>query len=201
MRKPFVRKSADERRFEIIKEAYDILISKGYSELSLRGVSKKTGVSLSTVQYHFSSKEKLVEALIEKRIEYYHSAYEEIEKLYASQGVKEKFISIIKYLVDDCSKRESCVFFTQMWAMSFIKKEYKYFIKLMYDYHIEYLKTEIKKVYPTLSDDEIADKAMAASCMIEGSLVHFGYGIRSLEETEKYKENLCRQLLKLFDFE
>ncbi len=199
MRKPFVRKNADERRSEIIDDAYEILISKGYSELTLRGVSKKTGVSLSTVQHHFSSREKLIEALIEKRINFYKKDYENIEIKSGSDEEKIKFLYVIKYLVDDCSKRESCVFFTQMWAMSFIKPELKYLLKSMYDYHIGYIKESLLKAFPSIEESKAADKAMTASCMIEGSLIHFGYQIRSDEETEKHKKNLYKQLLKLFE--
>ncbi len=199
MRKPFVRKKADDRRSEIINEAYEILISKGYSELTLRGVSKKVCVSLSTVQYHFPSREKLIEALIKERISLYINDYKNIESECRSENKKKIFLFIIRYLVDDCTKMETCVFFTQMWALSFIKKEYKYFVKSLYDHHTDYLKDSLLNAFPSMDESIAADKVMAASCMIEGSLVHFGYEIRSDEETVKHKENLYKELLKLFD--
>ena len=50
---------------DIIELAIDALMRGGYAELSLRGVARTYGVSLSTVQHHFPTKDALWRATVE----------------------------------------------------------------------------------------------------------------------------------------
>lgn len=54
-----------QRRREIVEAAAAVFAARGYSGGSLRQVAKDIGVSVTSVMHHFSSKELLLEAVLE----------------------------------------------------------------------------------------------------------------------------------------
>ncbi|MDD6039293.1 MAG: TetR/AcrR family transcriptional regulator [bacterium] len=58
-------KSSDERRKEIIGAARQLFIDKGYDATSTTDIMKAVGIAKGTLYYHFSSKEEILDALIE----------------------------------------------------------------------------------------------------------------------------------------
>ena len=51
----------------IVGAAKQVLAEQGANELSLRRVAQVAGLSLGTVQYYFSSKDKLVETCLDEQ--------------------------------------------------------------------------------------------------------------------------------------
>lgn len=58
-------KSTDERRKEIVDAAKALFFSKGYEATSTVDIMKAVGIAKGTLYYHFSSKEEILDALIE----------------------------------------------------------------------------------------------------------------------------------------
>src|SRR5947208_6015283 len=54
-------------KIRILDAAEELFAEKGM-ELSLRTITSKAGVNLAAVNYHFQSKETLIDAMIERRI-------------------------------------------------------------------------------------------------------------------------------------
>ena len=52
----------------ILDAAHILFATKGFSETSLRHITKKAGVNLAAVNYHFGSKEKLMQAVFERTL-------------------------------------------------------------------------------------------------------------------------------------
>jgi AcrR family transcriptional regulator len=59
------------RREQIVGCAIDVIAELGYPQASIRKIAERVGVAMSVVLYHFSTKDELVEAVIE---EMYRSA-------------------------------------------------------------------------------------------------------------------------------
>jgi AcrR family transcriptional regulator len=58
-----------ERRRQIVEEAYRLFATRGYHGSSLRDVAAAAGMSQSNLLHHFSSKEELLLAVLERRDE------------------------------------------------------------------------------------------------------------------------------------
>ncbi len=56
-----------DKRDHIIKKAVELIAEKGFEGTSIRDLAAKADVNVAMVNYYFGSKEKLFEALVEKR--------------------------------------------------------------------------------------------------------------------------------------
>jgi AcrR family transcriptional regulator len=59
------------RRAQIVKCAIEVIAEVGYAQASVRKIADRVGIAMSAVLYHFGSKDKLVDAIVE---EMYRSA-------------------------------------------------------------------------------------------------------------------------------
>jgi len=78
-------KKPDERREEIIKAARDLFHSKEYDKATMQELMKTLNIAKGTIYHYFSSKEELLEAVVEDLID------EELKKKEA--------------LIEDCRRR------------------------------------------------------------------------------------------------
>ncbi|QVI28515.1 TetR family transcriptional regulator [Mycolicibacterium neoaurum] len=53
------------RRAQIVAAAIDVIAEVGYAQASIRKIADRVGIAMSAVLYHFGTKDKLVEAIIE----------------------------------------------------------------------------------------------------------------------------------------
>ena len=56
-----------DKKDHIIKKAVELIAEKGFEGSSIRALAAKAEVNIAMVNYYFGSKEKLFEALVEKR--------------------------------------------------------------------------------------------------------------------------------------
>lgn len=73
-----VVKTADERRNEILDAADELFSQKGFDGTSTNDLLKKVGIARGTLYHHFKSKEKIMDALIERYSERLLGAAREI---------------------------------------------------------------------------------------------------------------------------
>jgi len=72
------RKAAkDVRRSQLIQATIAVLARKGYAALTLADVAKKAGLSSGIVNFHFSSKDGLLEAVLSALAAEYHKNWAE----------------------------------------------------------------------------------------------------------------------------
>ena len=61
-----VVKEANERKNEILDAAERLFGSKGFDHTSTNDILKEVGIARGTLYYHFSSKEEILDAMIER---------------------------------------------------------------------------------------------------------------------------------------
>ena len=64
-----VVKKPEERRSEIVATACQLFLSKGYDSTTMRDVMRHLGIAKGTIYHYFSSKEELLEAVIDYVVE------------------------------------------------------------------------------------------------------------------------------------
>lgn len=54
------------RRAQIVESAIEVIAEVGWAQTSIRKIAERVGVAMSAVLYHFGTKDKLVEAIVEQ---------------------------------------------------------------------------------------------------------------------------------------
>lgn len=72
----------------ILDAAEDLFAAKGFAETSLRQITSKADVNLAAVNYHFGSKERLIQAVFERTLTPFCDSLEKQLMLHARQGDK-----------------------------------------------------------------------------------------------------------------
>ncbi len=65
-KKQRVVKEASERRNEILDVAEELFVTKGYDKASTNDILERVGIARGTLYYHFSSKEDILNAIIDR---------------------------------------------------------------------------------------------------------------------------------------
>src|SRR6185437_8949611 len=101
-------KPQHETRTRILDAAEELFMQHGFEGTSMRLLTAKAGVNLAAVNYHFGSKDALVEAVFRRRLDPLNLArLAELEKLEAQggtpdpEGIIRAFLSPTLRLVED----------------------------------------------------------------------------------------------------
>lgn len=195
LQKKRVRKSREDRISEIIAAATKIFIEEGYSELTLRRIAKDIGVRLSTIQYYFDSKKALLITMLKSKINSYNSKLSDFK---SNEHKPEKQLSnYTKYLIVDNTERETCAFFTQLWAIGFQDEDNLALLSHAYEVHTENLAQMIQDIFPERDKLDSLQRATIMSSMIEGAIIHVGYGLPVRPEFEGLSERLHKEVMRI----
>jgi AcrR family transcriptional regulator len=69
-----------DKREHILTVAEGLFGDKGFDGTSVRDIAQTAGVNLAMISYYFGSKEKLMESLIEYRVNHYYTVLEELSQ-------------------------------------------------------------------------------------------------------------------------
>ena len=164
-----VYKKGRERINEILDAATHLLIDSGYHNFSLRRVA---GIRLGNLQYYFPSKDQLVRAMLDRVIQVYLDNFDEIRH----HGTPhEQFVAMIENVVTDLNKKETTMFFPELWSLSNHEEYVDVLMDEMYGKYRQMLGDIIAEVNPELSATQVTKLALFISSSIEGHTVFIGY--------------------------
>lgn len=86
----------EERERLIVQAAVDLLLEKGYHEMSMDEIAARVGISKGTVYHHFPTKEDLVFAVLQQYRLQFQRAVEEI--LATGSAPEAKLRSLLEYV-------------------------------------------------------------------------------------------------------
>lgn len=107
-----------ERASAILEVARVLLAREGYAALSMRSVAQQVGVSLSTVQHYYPSRDALIEALLEQTFDRYQAGIDERVAAAGAGPRVELFESIIDYFLADLRDQVSSGLFFEIAALA-----------------------------------------------------------------------------------
>ena len=101
-----VIKNGEERKHEILDIAKELFIEKGYENTSIVNILEKVGIAKGTLYYYFTSKEEILDAIIDRISEKIFYKAQEISKD-PSLSVQEKILGVVMSLniEDDQEKK------------------------------------------------------------------------------------------------
>lgn len=106
------------RSQEILSTAQAVLASEGYAGLSMRGVATQLGISLSTVQHYYTSKEALVEALLSYVMDNYQAAVAQVMNAMSDKSQLERFTTIVDLILIEIRRPETFGVLAEIYALS-----------------------------------------------------------------------------------
>lgn len=107
-----------QRAEEILLVARDILIQKGYTGLSMRGIATQSQISLSTVQHYYKNPEVLIEALLTYLINGFQTKIDSLIHSMDNSGQQQRFDVVLDYIFEECRNPEVCGVFSEAWSLA-----------------------------------------------------------------------------------
>ncbi len=71
---------SDFRKDQILNAAWDCFVEKGYSETTMREISKRINSSTGVIYNYFKGKDEILDAIQESSLEQYRQAFDQIDK-------------------------------------------------------------------------------------------------------------------------
>lgn len=82
---------------KIVDVSAELFAKKGYEQTSIQDILDATGLSKGGLYHHFKSKEEILEAVMQKRVQYvngrFHNIIRNTEETNAKEKLKKYFIS------------------------------------------------------------------------------------------------------------
>lgn len=171
------RKKLQPKKIALLEAARATMAEKGHGNFSMRSVAKTAGVHLRTVQHYFPTKRDLLIETCEYTIAtYYIGQYPVTVNNYAGMEPLAKFDAMIGFLFDDLKDPFVCMFFPELWALSFRDPDASTALDRLYKMHRASIATVIAEACPGLSPKTVAHRAALVAMMIEGLILVVGNG-------------------------
>ena len=186
-----------QRRVEdILDTAVRVLIDDGHGMFTMRRVADAADIRLSNLQYYFITKEALLNALLNRTIGDYREALSVLTRKNKGSPYA-RFGKIIKYLLKDQNKRESCLIFWELWALAGRDPEIGKIMDRYYDTYIEEMAIAIMQVSSATPKRKAQRHAALIVALIEGASLLRGFGKprrTALAGFERAIDALCQQI-------
>ncbi|WP_041528278.1 TetR/AcrR family transcriptional regulator [Paracoccus aminophilus] len=155
---------------KILEAARIILVEKGYSELTLREVSRAANVRLGNLQYYYPTRDALLEDLFKLISSAYEQRLEEI-KFESEAAPQEKFSMMINFLFGDSLERSVSRLFFDIWALSQRADHVATQVAKMYGRLQARIEDIIEELSPEMPAETREERAACVLFFLEGNMV------------------------------
>ena len=127
-----------ERKQQVLREALNILITRGYGALSMRAVARASGLKLGALQYHFKTRGDLVRALATWVTEETAAGFAAYRAEHAEEP---ELLVIVDYMLEDRVGERLGVdeLFIQLWAMALVEPVIREVLDQVYEVYLDYI--------------------------------------------------------------
>lgn len=178
----------------ILDVATEMVMANGFANISLRDVAKRSGITLSNIQYYFSTYEGLVEAIIHHMRAKYDKGYREHVST-PDMSPYNHLESIIRYWVEDSLNPETAKFFVEYWT---ICKQYPRFAALKTRTNRRFMRrliVHMKAANPEMDTVFRRSAALMICAQIEGLMVFHSRGKIDHPAPAAFRETAIREIL------
>lgn len=186
-----------ERAREILDAAREIFAREGYAELSMRSVAGHVGVSLSTVQHYYKSKEALLEALLLYMMDSYQKQIDAVTHEMASADRTAQFMAAMEIFLADIKNPMTSGVFVEVWALA---NRNPYAAKILETIHARERKAVtrlIRNLAPATDNADLDIRAILIPALIDGLLLRIARKGVSPAEVAQLEEAGRRAFLLL----
>lgn len=159
-----------DRKHQILQEAVNILVTRGYAGLTMRAVARESGLKLGALQYHYPTRAALVCALATSIVEQTEANF----AAYCQQADTDArgLHAMVDFLLDDPmdSALDVDALFEQLWAMALVEPIVRAFLDELYTTYLVFIEDRLRE----LGVDEPRPDALVIMSMLEGISLFVG---------------------------
>ena len=185
------KKIASERYNEILDVTISIMAFEGQASATMRSISKRLGIRLSTLQYYFPNKRELLKSAIEKCI----ASMDRKKAAIAKRGKLEPNAQLIKSVrVHLAASRDPLVagFFTGLWGLAVHDNDAKELLNELYERDLDHFRENIARANSRLSSQTCHSRAVLLLSQIEGLTLFVSPGKSSAPMYNELEKELIR---------
>lgn len=157
----------------------------------MRGVAKNAGISLGNLQYHFSNKQVLIQALLENFIEEtIHKVQEKFPM--ASSSSEFQMDDIIDVAFQDQTSKDTCKAIFEIWAISVHDEEASNILKSYYERYCAMITELVLHLNPELTRETAGHKAALLMALFEGIFPFDFWDESKLPKLTEIKDELSK---------
>lgn len=183
------------RKDAILAIARTILIQEGHYRLTMRHLAEKSGMKLASLQYHFSTKTKLISALMAQSIDTYHQM---IHRLVRSIGTMENGAehneAAIGRLFAVYQDEQANGVFEQLWALSVQDAALKQQYEQAYVTFWEAISAEVGRMDPAADEETCRTRAAMIIALLDGLETFFSADALRSNVPSQLQEQVVKQV-------
>lgn len=155
------------RRTEtILSVTREMLINEGSEALTMRRVATTLGMSLSNLQHYFSTKEGLINALVDAQ---YESYVEDLKKiLTGNMTPEEKLGAVAQSISDDYQTDEGSILVWELWAFTGRNAYVADAVNKAHESERRIVRKIVSQISPDASKSQLEARATVITSMFEG---------------------------------
>ncbi len=161
------------RIVQILRVAHQILVSDGYSSVTLREIARRCKVRVGAISYYYKKREDLVRDLLEWAAEPYFNTYDSlVEDL--SLSAEERFKKMVRTILEDIQTENTTRLFPELWAMA---NHDPFVAKLVDGLYVRQRSSFVRliaELNPGLGEKERDVLALFVSASLEGTTMFVG---------------------------
>ncbi|MFT6144016.1 MAG: AcrR family transcriptional regulator [Myxococcota bacterium] len=134
-----------DRKQQILNEALGILVSKGYASLSMRAVARASRLTLGALQYHYSTRVELVQALAMWIAEVTEASFEAYRQKHTDPRDLHAMVDfMLEDHVGDALKVD--LLGPQLWAMALVEPAIQDVLDDLYDDYLQVIEQGLRQL-------------------------------------------------------
>jgi AcrR family transcriptional regulator len=159
----------------ILEAAERVLVEDGYHRFSVRRVAAAAGVTVGNLQYHFPTRDRLIEAMLDACIGRYLDFFDSLREG-AGDRPRAQFEALVRGVFRDLGTRQTTLFFPELWSLANHEPRATELMDAMYARYRAVLEDVIGAMQPRLDGTEVRRLALFVSASLEGHTVFVGHG-------------------------
>lgn len=168
---------------EILTAAHEVFVAEGYGGFSMRSVASRVGVSLSTIQHYYPSKELLVEAMLLASAAGYQRAIDAIVHEMPKASRVDQFMAAMEMFLAEMKNPAVVDGLVQMWAAARVDAHAAQTVARIQKRERKTVKQLIGGIRPEAGERELEARAALIVAQIEGLVLQHA-GLRGISAAQ-----------------
>ncbi|VAW05233.1 hypothetical protein MNBD_ALPHA04-1047 [hydrothermal vent metagenome] len=192
-------RKGERRKKQILDVCVQLLVEKGYSELSFRSVATRAGIQIGNLQYYFPTRADLIRAMLTREIDRYHSEFDDWGSDEKAQNPQDTLLKTIDYLLGDQKTQNSCIVIWELWALAAHDVDAASLMNEYYQTYLSSMTELIRKMRLDLTPARANRISLLIVAMIEGASLFRGYQKPRIAATRGIEKDIKSAIISLIE--
>jgi AcrR family transcriptional regulator len=158
---------------EILEAGKNILVERGFSELTFRSIAARVGIKVGNVTYYFPTREHLIDALAIYIFDRWDAGFRRRTPEHLTDKM-EMFEYSIRYMIEENKRSRTNALLQEMWAMASRSNIVMRMLDVFYTRMRGWIEGMLVEVNPDLTKQATCLRAGLIAAQIEGLIVLIG---------------------------